>query len=129
MTIQRITHFSIYVKNIDECLHWYREKLGFVVCDDNNSLDSNNRWLTISPCRNRSTQFVLMLARTKKEERCIGNNGMCVLTTDNCYSDCELFSVRGMEIVKQPETLPWGISAIVKDLYGNLYNIVELNGH
>ncbi|MFV2054870.1 MAG: VOC family protein [Thiohalomonadales bacterium] len=126
MAIQHITHFTLYVKNQDECLAWYQEKLGFIVCEDNSQLVNNFRWLTISPALDKSTQFVLMPTNGKEDERRIGKNGMCVLTSDNCESDCMQFSKRGVEIVQSPESLPWGLSAIIKDLYGNFYNLVEL---
>lgn len=126
MSIQHITHFSIYVKDQDECLIWYQQKLDFIVCDDNSKLVPGSRWLTISPAADKSTQFVLVLAVNQEQKNRIGNNGMCVLTTNNCRSDCEVFEVRGVEIIQAPKSVPWGISAIINDLYGNPYNLVEL---
>jgi predicted enzyme related to lactoylglutathione lyase len=125
LAIQHITHFSIYTSNQDECLDWYREKLDFVVCDDNSKLVPGFRWLTISPAADKSTQFVLMPTNKKEDKSRIGSNGMCVLTTDNCQSDIQVFEVREVEIVQAPETVPWGISAIIRDLYGNPYNLVQ----
>jgi len=117
---------SIYVADQDECLSWYRDKLGFALCDDNSQLVAGSRWLTIAPAISSITQFALIQVANEDQKRRIGNNSMCVLNSDNCYSDCELFEIRGVEMLQEPEIVPWGISAIFRDLYGNPYTLVEI---
>ncbi|MBM7685723.1 MAG: hypothetical protein JG775_631 [Defluviitaleaceae bacterium] len=34
---------------------------------------------------------------------------------------------RGIEFVREPKEAPYGIVAVFKDLYGNLWDLVELN--
>lgn len=126
MAIKHITHISVYVHDQDEALAWYTEKLGFKVCDDNSELVPDFRWLTISPSDDSSTQMVLMPLQKEGDEARVGTNGMCVLGTDSCRDDCEELEKRGVDIVDPPMEVPWGISAIIKDLYGNPYNLVEV---
>ncbi|MDH3688762.1 MAG: VOC family protein [Gammaproteobacteria bacterium] len=126
MGIQHITHVSVYVRDQDEALIWYTRKLGFKVCDDNSDLVPGFRWLTISPPGDDSTRIVLMPVCEERDEVRIGNNGMCVLATDNCREDSRILEKRGVKIVDPPTDLPWGISAIISDLYGNPYNLVEV---
>jgi len=122
MAITHITHVTLYVENQQEALAWYQQKLGFEVCMDNN--DFGFRWLTICPKGNPTTQFVLMSPNDENEAR-IGNRAMCILGTNDCQGDCTHLEQVGVEIVDPPSELPWGISAVFKDLYGNPYNLVQ----
>lgn len=125
MAIQHISHVSIYVKDQDEALDWYTNKLGFKVCDDNSDLVPGFRWLTVSPQDDNSTQIVLMPTREPGDEEKIGKNPVWVLTTDNCRADCDAFAEKGIAVIDPPNDLPWGVSALITDLYGNVFNLVE----
>ena len=125
MAIKHITHICVYVRDQDQALDWYTEKLGFKICDDNSEMVPGFRWLTVSPDADSATQMVLMPAGTDADQARIGANGICVLGTDDCRGDCAALAARGVEVVEQPSTVPWGVSAIFKDLYGNPYNLVE----
>jgi len=125
MAIQQITHISVYVKDQDDALAWYQDKLGLVLCEDNSELVPNFRWLTVSPENDKSTQIIIMPTQKPEDEARIGNNPMCVLRVEDCRKDCEQFKLRGVNIIDPPMEMPWGISAIIADLYGNPYNLVE----
>jgi len=125
VSITSITHLSIYVADQDQACTWYCDNLGFQVCADDSGSVANFRWLTVSPGGNTATQFVLMLATHDDEKSRVGTNAMTVLGSDNCRADCEQLKARGVEIVDPPSELPWGTSAIIRDLYGNPYNLVQ----
>ena len=124
MSINRVSHITIYVKDQDEALAWYTDILGFEIVMDNNDVVPNLRWLTVSPSGNKATQIVLMLAQSNDDKNRIGNNLMTVLSTDDCEADMETLEENGVEIVDPPSEVPWGISGIIRDLYGNPYNLV-----
>lgn len=124
MTITRISHITIYVEDQDQALRWFVEKFGFEVCIDDDKLLPELRWLTVSPVGNQDTQFVLMPARDDKEASRIGNNLITVLHSDNVIVDMAGLAEQGVEIVQQAKEVPWGVSGIVRDLYGNPYNLV-----
>ncbi len=124
MSINRVSHITIYVKDQDEALAWYTDILGFEIVMDNNDVVPNLRWLTVSPSGNQATQFVLALAQSNDDKNRIGNNLMTVLSTDDCEADMETLEENGVEIVDPPSEVPWGISGIIRDLYGNPYNLV-----
>lgn len=126
MSIRAISHFSVYVKDQDEALHWYQDKLGFQVCDDKHDAVSGFRWLTIAPKGNPSTQLVLMSCQNSEERKRVGKNSLCVLISNDCVGDCNLFETRGVTVTQSPAVVPWGISAVLQDLYGNSYNLVQL---
>jgi len=85
----------------------------------------NFRWLTVSPENDKSTQIVLMPTLKPGDETRIGNNPTCVLRVEDCHKDCEQLKQRGVNIIDPPMEVAWGISAIIADLYGNPYNLVE----
>ena len=124
MPINRVSHITIYVEDQQLALEWYRQKLGFEVIMDNNDVVPNMRWLTVAPAGNQATQFVLALAYSSDEKSRIGNNLMTVLGSDDCVGDMQALATSGVEIVDAAAEVPWGISGIIRDLYGNPYNIV-----
>jgi len=124
MTITRISHLTVYVHDQDEALRWYQENLGFEVCMDDSKLVPELRWLTISPAGNRDTQIVLMPVRNDDERSRVGGNLITVLNTDDCGGDMARLAANGVEIVEAPGEVPWGVSGIIRDLYGNPYNLV-----
>ncbi len=124
MTITRISHLTVYVDDQDEALRWYQDNLGFEVCMDNSKLVPELRWLTVSPAGNRDTQIVLMPARNDDEKSRVGSNLITVLNTDDCRGDMARLAANGVEIVEAPAEVPWGGSGVIRDLYGNPYNLV-----
>ena len=124
MTITRISHLTVYVHDQDEALRWYQENLGFEVCMDDSKLVPELRWLTISPAGNRDTQIVLMPARNDDEKSRVGSNLITVLNTDDCRGDMARLAANGVVIVEAPAEVPWGVSGVIRDLYGNPYNLV-----
>ncbi|PCJ27559.1 MAG: glyoxalase [SAR86 cluster bacterium] len=124
MAINRVSHITIYVTDQDQALRWYQDKLGFEVCMDNDVVVSGMRWLTVCPVGNQSTQFTLVLAISEEDKTRVGTNLMTVLSTDDCIGDMARLARLEVEIVGPPEEVPWGISGIIRDLYGNPYNLV-----
>lgn len=124
MTITRVSHLTVYVDDQDEALRWYQDNLGFEVCMDDSKLVPELRWLTVSPAGNRDTQIVLMPARNDDERSRVGTNLITVLNTDDCRGDMARLAANGVEIVEAPGEVPWGVSGIIRDLYGNPYNLV-----
>ncbi|MCH2356095.1 MAG: VOC family protein [Pseudomonadales bacterium] len=124
MTITRISHLTVYVDDQDEALRWYQDNLGFEGCMDNSEVVPELRWLTVSPAGNRDTQIVLMPARNDDEKSRVGSNLITVLNTDDCRGDMARLAANGVEIVEAPAEVPWGVSGVIRDLYGNPYNLV-----
>ena len=124
MTITRISHLTVYVDDQDEALRWYQDNLGFEGCMDNSEVVPELRWLTVNPAGNRDTQIVLMPARNDDEKSRVGSNLITVLNTDDCRGDMARLAANGVEIVEAPAEVPWGVSGVIRDLYGNPYNLV-----
>lgn len=124
MAIRGVTHVSIYVTDQDEALAWYQDKLGFEVCMDNDDMHGGMRWLTVIPAGNPATEIVLLLPANDEQKTRVGTNLITVLSTDDCEADMASLAEKGVEIVSPVEKLPWGMSGVFRDLYGNPYNLV-----
>ena len=127
MSIKSITHVPVVVADQDEALAWYRDKLGFVVCEDNAELVAGYRWLTMAPEADRSTRFILMLPQEEGDTSRIGRNGMCVMSSDDVVGDCQALGAAGVRVLDGPTRADWGTTAIIADLYGNPYYLVQPN--
>lgn len=125
MTINGITHVTLFVEDQQQALDWYVDKLGFKVVMDNSDVVPSLRWLTISPTGNPAMQVVLHQAHSAEEKSRVGSNLMTVLSTDDCVAEAKSLKAKGVEIVDPPSEVPWGISCIIRDLYGNPYDLVE----
>ena len=125
MSILGLTHIPIVVPDQDEALAWYLDKLGFVVREDSSDPEQGYRWLTIAPAGSSGASFILMTPQEAGDEKRIGNNGMCILASDDVTADCALFKERGVKIVDGPNQVGWGMTAIIADRYGNLYYLVQ----
>lgn len=128
-----LSHVSVWVKDQDEALRWYTDKLGFEKREDDASTIPGFRWLTVAPRGQAEPEIVLgkpdpqMMgdAGAKEAMKQIGHNPTWVLNTDDCRGAYKELIRRGVKFTSPPEEAPWGVSAIFVDLYGNAYNIVE----
>lgn len=125
MAITGITYISVTVRDQDEALRWYTEVFGLEKRDDDSTTTPGFRWLSVAPPGNDATKIGLFLPRTEELAARVGQGLTYVLSVDDCRQTCAELSARGATVTMQPREAPWGISAIVKDLYGNLYNLVE----
>jgi predicted enzyme related to lactoylglutathione lyase len=117
--INKVSTVTIAVKDQDEALRWFTEKLGFEKRDD--FAVPGTRWLTVAP--SKQTEVVFLLASWFPEK--IGFNPTCVVDTDDCHRTYEDLKSRGVEFSRAPSEKPYGIEAVFKDLYGNNYALVE----
>ena len=125
MTINGITHVTLFVEDQQHALDWYVDKRGFKVVMDNSDVVPSLRWLTVSPTSNPAMQVVLLQAHSAEEKSRVGTNLMTVLSTDDCVAEAKSLKAKGGEIVDPPSEGPWGVSCIIRAPYGNPYNLVE----
>lgn len=128
--IQRISHVSLLVPDQEEALKWYVDKLDFEVKADQMFPDGRGRWVTIGPINQQDLEVTLELPEwgggdSEARRSLIGRSPGWVLLTDDCRRDHETFQARGVNFLRSPEELPWGISAVFEDLYGTVHNLLE----
>jgi uncharacterized glyoxalase superfamily protein PhnB len=125
---QRIAQIAIVVNDYDEAINFYTQKLHFDLIEDT-ALSETKRWVLIRP--KGSNECCLLLAKAANEEQKsrIGNQTggrvFLFLHTDNFERDYQNLIDHNIEIVRQPQTEAYGTVAVFKDLYGNLWDLIE----
>jgi catechol 2,3-dioxygenase-like lactoylglutathione lyase family enzyme len=125
---QRIGHIALVVKDYDEAINFYINKLGFVLVEDT-KLDENKRWVVISPKGAKECTLLLAKAANKQQEASIGNQTggrvFLFLFTDDFNRDYNKLQERGVNFVRDPRNFDYGKVAVFEDLYGNLFDLIE----
>lgn len=126
-----VTHVTVLVEDTDEALDWYTDAMGMEVGADE-TMDEGGRWVTVAP-PGGETELVLQepdravhgADRAAAMRERIGEGTMTVLGTDDCEATVGEMEDGGVAVLTGPEPVPWGVHAVVADLYGNPYNVVE----
>ena len=128
---QSIVHIALVVKDYDEALEFYTEKLNFDLIEDTYQPAQNKRWVVIAPPNSTGTTILLAKASKTEQEKFIGNQTggrvFLFLNTDNFWRDYNEMISKGIEFVREPKKEDYGTVAVFKDLYGNLWDLLELN--
>ena len=132
---QFIAHITILVKDYDEAINFYVRKLGFILIEDTAIPDpaisnSEKRWVLVSPTGAAQCHLLLAKADGPEQERCIGNQAggrvFLFLYTDDFSRDYNNFRDKGIEFVRgEPRSETYGTVAVFKDLYGNLWDLIQ----
>ncbi len=127
---QDIVHIALVVWDYDEAIDFYTNKLHFTLIDDTYQPEQNKRWVVISPPNSRGTTILLAKASKPEQEDYIGSQSggrvFLFLNTDDFWRDYNDMISKGIEFVRQPKEADYGTVAVFKDLYGNLWDLLEL---
>jgi len=122
---------AVVVKDYDEAIDFYTKTLDFDLVDDSFVPEQNKRWVVVAPPG--GTESHILLARAVGEEQLsrVGNQTggrvFLFLYTDDFWRDYRTYVDRGVEFVREPKTEDYGIVAVFRDLYGNLWDLVQLS--
>ena len=126
---QEIIHIALLVKDFDEAIEFYTKKLNFNLIEDTYLKDQNKRWVLIAPPNSTGASILLAKASNLEQDNFIGNQSggrvFLFLKTDNFYRDYKNMISKGIEFVREPQITDYGIVAVFKDLYGNLWDLLE----
>jgi catechol 2,3-dioxygenase-like lactoylglutathione lyase family enzyme len=117
--IDRFACITVAVKDQDEALQWFTEKLDFVKRVDQPG--PGMRFLTVSPRKQPDLQVIL--ASWFPEH--VGKNPTAVLYTDDCRQAYDELRGRGVVFTEGPQPRAFGLQAVFKDLCGNSYALVQ----
>ena len=125
---QRLAHIAIVVDDYDKAIGFYTEKLHFNLIEDT-QLSETKRWVLVRP--KGSNECCLLLAKAANEEQKtrVGNQTggrvFLFLHTDNFERDYQNLLANKIEIIRPPQTEEYGTVAVFKDIYGNLWDLIE----
>jgi len=122
---------ALVVRDYDEALAFYVGTLGFELIKDT-VLGPDKRWVLVAPPGSRETRLLLARAATPEQATRIGNQTggrvFLFLHTDDFQADYDRLRARGVRFCEQPRTEAYGTVAVFEDLYGNRWDLLQLNG-
>ena len=126
---QRIEHVALVVRDYDEAIDFYVNKLGFELVEDTCQPEQNKRWVVVRPRGDGTTSLLLARASTLDQETFIGNQAggrvFLFLRTDDFQRDYAAMTEKGIRFIREPKQAPYGTVAVFQDLYGNLWDLVQ----
>jgi catechol 2,3-dioxygenase-like lactoylglutathione lyase family enzyme len=124
---RQLAHIAIVVKDYDEAIAFYTQKLCFTLVEDTR-LSETKRWVLVAP-PGGGCQLLLARAATEAQLTRVGNQTggrvFLFLYTDDFVKDYQHLLNEGITIVRPPVTEPYGTVAVFEDVYGNLWDLIE----
>jgi catechol 2,3-dioxygenase-like lactoylglutathione lyase family enzyme len=133
----KLSNTQLWVRDQDEALAFYTEKLGWEVRADYTLPELGDfRWLAVGPAGQPDIAVVLMAipgppvfepeaADQLRELMSKGAVGTLFLTTDDHRAAYEELKGRGVEFTEEPEERPYGIDAALRDPSGNSIRVTQ----
>ncbi|WP_436515359.1 VOC family protein [Ekhidna sp. To15] len=122
-----IFQLTLVVRDYDEAIQFYTEKLGFVLLEDTR-LSDVKRWVRVAP-PGSTTSLLFGKAASEGQEKAIGNQTggrvFLFMHTDDLDGYYSLLKANGVEIVREPSEEEYGKVCVFADLYGNLWDLIE----
>ena len=126
---QNIAHVALIVRDYDEAIEFFKETLQFDLVEDIYKPAQDKRWVVVAPPGSKGSTLLLARASTPHQEACIGNQSggrvFLFLATDDFWRDYNAMIERGVTFVREPKTAEYGTVAVFRDLYGNLWDLIQ----
>jgi len=133
--ITKMSHVLIWVKNQQEALEFYRDKLGFEV-DTDAAMGPDFRWLTMRVKGQPGFEIILMEPKagmlldeeSAAQLRSLIDKGVLgggVFDADDIYKTYEELKARGVEFKGPPSEQSWGTATVMKDNSGNWFSVSQ----
>ena len=128
---QRIGLVALVVRDYDEAIAWYTQKLRFSVVEDTYQPAQDKRWVVVAPPGGGGTSLLLARASTPEQLKVVGNQTggrvFLFLQTDDFWRDYDAMTAAGVAFVRPPSVEEYGTVAVFVDLYGTKWDLVGVN--
>jgi catechol 2,3-dioxygenase-like lactoylglutathione lyase family enzyme len=127
--MQSLGQIAIVVREYDEAIRFYVDALGFELIEDSQIPAQNKRWVVVAPRGPASAR--LLLARAVGDEQTsrigdqTGGRVFLFLYTDDLWRDFRVYREKGVVFIREPKEEIYGTVAVFKDLYGNLWDLIQ----
>ncbi|MEO7169968.1 MAG: VOC family protein [Pseudomonadota bacterium] len=128
---QSLAHIALVVRDYDEALAFYVGTLGFTLVEDSYQPAQDKRWVVVAPpgAAPGATSLLLARAATPEQAAFVGDQAggrvFLFLATDDFARDHAAMLKKGVVFVREPRVEPYGTVAVFRDLYGNLWDLIE----
>jgi catechol 2,3-dioxygenase-like lactoylglutathione lyase family enzyme len=128
---QSIVHIALVVRDYDEAIDFYTKKLHFSLVEDTYQPDQDKRWVVVAPPNSKGTTLLLAKASKPEQQPFVGNQTggrvFLFLNTDDFWRDYNEMVSKGIKFIRPPKEESYGLVAVFEDLYGNLWDLLQLN--
>jgi catechol 2,3-dioxygenase-like lactoylglutathione lyase family enzyme len=125
---QTLAHIALVVRDYDDAIAYYTNVLGFRLLEDTD-MGGGKRWVLVAPPGSTGTNLLLARAASPEQSTRIGDQTggrvFLFLHTDDFWRDYRALQAHHVEIVREPKKEPYGTVAVFKDLYGNLWDLIQ----
>ena len=129
---QHVGLTAVVVEDYDDAIEFYTKKLDFVLVEDIFQPEQNKRWVVVAPPGAIESRILLARAVGQDQLSRVGNQTggrvFLFLYTDDFDRDYRTYADRGVEFVREPKTESYGTVAVFRDLYGNLWDLIQPTG-
>jgi catechol 2,3-dioxygenase-like lactoylglutathione lyase family enzyme len=126
---QQIAHIALVVEDYDDAIKFYTEKLNFTLIEDT-VLSESKRWVLVAPKGSAECSLLLAKGVGDEQKSRIGNQTggrvFLFLKTDDFWRDYKNMQNQGIKFTRDPKKEDYGTVAVFADLYGNLWDLIEL---
>lgn len=128
---QSIVHIALVVRDYDEAIDFYVNKLRFELIEDTYQPEQDKRWVVVAPPGSNGVALLLAKASKPEQHDFVGNQAggrvFLFLNTDDFWRDYERMLSLGITFVRPPSEAEYGTVAVFEDLYGNRWDLLQLN--
>lgn len=128
---QMIATITYVVRDYDDAIEFFVEKLGFELIEDT-SLDPEEpgkRWVLVRPRGAAGCSLLLAKAIDESQLAAVGNQSggrvFLFLNTDDFWRDYRTMQDKGVVFEGPPREEAYGTVAVFVDLYGNKWDLIE----
>ena len=126
---QHLALTAVVVRDYDEAIDFYVRVLGFELVEDTPVPEQHKRWVVVAPRGSLEGRVLLVRASNEEQSSRIGNQTggrvFLFLYTDDFWRDYRAYRERGVEFVREPKRERYGTVAVFRDLYGNLWDLLQ----
>jgi catechol 2,3-dioxygenase-like lactoylglutathione lyase family enzyme len=126
---QSIVHVALVVKDYDEAIAFFCNKLHFTLVEDTYQPEQDKRWVLVAPPGSNSTSLLLARASNPAQTASVGNQTggrvFLFLATDDFWRDYNEMVTLGISFIREPKQESYGTVAVFEDLYGNLWDLIQ----
>ena len=128
---QSLAHISLVVRDYDEAIEFFTNTLSFELVEDRYIPEQDKRWVLVAPPNSDGASLLLAKASNPEQESRIGTQTggrvFLFLETDDFWRDYNDLLAKNVEFEREPKEEAYGTVAVFKDLYGNLWDLIQYN--
>jgi catechol 2,3-dioxygenase-like lactoylglutathione lyase family enzyme len=128
---QSIIHVALVVRDYDEAIAFFCQKLHFILVEDSYQPEQDKRWVLVAPPGSTGANLLLARATTPEQNAVIGQQTggrvFLFLRTDDFWRDYNEMRSAGIRFVRAPKRAAYGTVAVFEDLYGNRWDLIGPN--